>query len=179
MRTATRAPRLWLRVLGDFVAEAEHFCDEGCGDFLDQAADGCVARASEIDADFPQLFHEGVGVEVLPCAVAVPDGDVCAGPVLDLPDEEGPDGVPGGGSISQPCIHVGPNAGSNRPPMGGFEPGKEFDGFGDFLLRAVHGAAGGSSVTRQASDAAQVMPEDERLDGSPNLGVINPTELAG
>ena len=57
-------------LLGDVVAVAEHFCDERCGDFFDETPQGCVACAEEVYADFSETHHEGVGVYVLPGAVA-------------------------------------------------------------------------------------------------------------
>lgn len=57
-------------LLRDLVAVAEHFCHERCRDFFDEPAQGCVACAQEIDADFPQTNHESVGVDVLPGPVS-------------------------------------------------------------------------------------------------------------
>ena len=54
-----------------------------------------------------------------------------AGQVLDRPDEEGSDGVPGGWAVGQPGVDVGLDVGGNGPSTDGFEPGEEFDGFGD------------------------------------------------
>jgi hypothetical protein len=87
--------------------------------------------------------------------------------------------VPGGWALGQPGIDVSLNAGGDGPAVGEFEPGEEFDGFGDFLLCAVHGALGWLPVCRECPDAAQVVPAGEGLDGTPNLGVINALELAG
>ena len=86
--------------------------------------------------------------------------------------------MPGGGSVGQPGIDVGLDAGLNCPPVGGFEPGEEFDGFGDFLLRTVHGTAGGSPVAREASDAAKVVPAGKGFNRPPDVRVFDGVELA-
>ena len=51
--------------LSYLVAVSEHFGHERSKDFGDQAAEGCVACAQQVDSVFSEPFHERVGVDVL------------------------------------------------------------------------------------------------------------------
>jgi hypothetical protein len=106
---------------------------EYCGDPVGQCVD-VVGEAGFEHGESLALGEQRHGL-CLPEA----DGDVGAGPVLDRPDKEGSDGVPGGGAVGQPCVDVGLNAGSGGPSRGVLEPGEEFDGFGDLLLALCTG----------------------------------------
>lgn len=51
-------------LLGDLIAVAEHFCDQGSGDFGDQCLYGGVASALQIDAERSQPLHDCLRVDV-------------------------------------------------------------------------------------------------------------------
>ena len=58
-----------------------------------------------------------------------------------------------------------------------FEPDEELHGFGDFLLRAVHGTAVGLPSPREASDASKVVPARKGINRPPNDGVSTPSSF--
>lgn len=54
----------------DLVAVAEHLGGDRGRNFRDEGTKGCVACAQQVDAVFPEPVHEGVGVDMVPGAVA-------------------------------------------------------------------------------------------------------------
>jgi hypothetical protein len=49
----------------DLVAVAQGVCDQGWRQFLDEAAEGGIPGAAEIDVHGAELAHHRVGVDVL------------------------------------------------------------------------------------------------------------------
>lgn len=83
--------------MDDLVAVAEGVCDQGWRQFLDEAAQGGVPGAAEVDIQGAELAHHRVGVDVLsrhgsgeePLASAV--AGLLVGPVVQVFPEHGGD----------------------------------------------------------------------------------------
>ena len=100
-------------------------------------------------------------------AVSDGDGGVESGPCGE--DEEGSDEVPCRRPGGEPFVDVGLGAGRGSAPIGGVEPGQEFDGLGDLLFRRVDRCLGGLPGGGFGPDAAQVVPGREVMDGLADL----------
>lgn len=98
------------------------------------------------------------------------DFDARVGAVLLGEDEEGSDGLSGGGACCEPGVYILLGAGGSGAVVGMPEPVEEFDGFGDLLLGGVHGSARTCIRRCHGPNAPEVVPFCEVFDRLGDFG---------